>query len=665
MKRALSWMVVGAIVIAWASMTLLVAFGEQPAKPVLVEFTADWCKPCAAMAPIVAKLEARGHTVRRFNCTGAAAYSWATNHYGLAGLPTFIVYVEGREVARHVGACSEAELVKMFLAKPRPVTHTVNALAGYRTRNFVVAAPTADVARQVGDRAERARREMAQAWLGAEMPKWAKPCPVTVKLTDSTGGGQTSFVFDAGEVFGWSMDVQGTLPAVLESVIPHEVTHAVLATHFRRQLPRWADEGAATSTEPADYRTAHSAHLVDMLRTGQALPFNQLFALTEYPADVATFYAQGYSVAEFLIQHNGRPGFVAFLEDQARDGTPAALAANYDYRNLADLQTAWLEWVKAGSPIASKPATQLAAFGQKPCPCYRWWPGKRLWQVRPGWIFPKARRTQPGGPTWPTAPPIDPKLGPSLEAQGGTFDQTAAPASTPPDHAPPGATPLPAQPPDGLTTAPPAVVSPPAATPAPPALDVTTPTPPAVKAVEHAAEAVGTKLGTDALMAIGLGAGPAGVIAAGATWLIMRRGKKKLNERISQLESRGGDQSAAGQVGNTVLDEIRQLRAKHAQLQSDNADLSTRISQLASAAPAVVERADLKLQTVPTTDHEYNRLLEAMRREVAYNPQAAPVINRVQSLFEQLGSGVVGTQDKLRLAPGSRLGWNDPQPAKG
>ena len=131
--------------------------------------------------------------------------------------------------------------------------------ASYRTDNFVVEAPTADMAEQIGRAAEKYRRELAIDWLGKEMPNWAQPCPITAQVADHLGaGGATSFVFEHGEVFGWRMTIQGSLVRILDSVLPHEVTHTVFATHFRQPLPRWADEGACTTVEHSQ-RTSKSS----------------------------------------------------------------------------------------------------------------------------------------------------------------------------------------------------------------------------------------------------------------------------------------------------------------------------------------------------------------------------------------------------------------------
>ncbi|MCA9235164.1 MAG: hypothetical protein KDA44_06820, partial [Planctomycetales bacterium] len=112
---------------------------------------------------------------------------------------------------------------------------------GYRTANFhVVSAPTPQLAKEIGDAAERYRRDLAVEWLGRELPNWPEPCPISARVSPRLGaGGETSFVFDGGRVFGWQMQVQGSCERVLDSVIPHEVTHTIFASHFRRPLPRW------------------------------------------------------------------------------------------------------------------------------------------------------------------------------------------------------------------------------------------------------------------------------------------------------------------------------------------------------------------------------------------------------------------------------------------
>lgn len=224
--------------------------------------------------------------------------------------------------------------------------------ASHRTPNFIVEAATPGLAREVGETAESLRDELAVLWLGKKLPKWSRPCPVSVKVAPTLGaGGATSFVFNQGEVYDWRMNIQGSRERVLDSVLPHEVTHTIFASHFRRPLPRWADEGACTTVEHESEREKQKQMLVRYLRTNRGISFSQMFAMRDYPPDVLPLYAQGYSLARFLIEQKGRREFLEFLADGMRDDQwDRALAKHYGVDGLGDLQETWLAWVRQGSP---------------------------------------------------------------------------------------------------------------------------------------------------------------------------------------------------------------------------------------------------------------------------------------------------------------------------
>jgi hypothetical protein len=243
--------------------------------------------------------------------------------------------------------------------------------AGYRTPNFVVEASSEGLAHRVGLAAEKYRRELAMLWLNKELPDWSEPCPIKVQAAPHLfAGGETSFVFDRGEVFGWRMRVQGTEERILDSVLPHEVTHTILATHFRRPLPRWADEGACTTVEHTSERNKQQNMLINFLRTNKGIAFSQMFAMKEYPTEMLPLYAQGYSLARYLIEQGGRQKFLNYVgEGLKRENWSVATKTYYGYRNLAHLQDSWLEWVKQGSPPLDKVSSQgnqLAAVDNKP-----------------------------------------------------------------------------------------------------------------------------------------------------------------------------------------------------------------------------------------------------------------------------------------------------------
>jgi len=237
--------------------------------------------------------------------------------------------------------------------------------AGHRTANFIVDAPTEQLARRIGDAAEQYRHDLSVEWLGAPLPRWSRPCPIKAQVAPHLGaGGATSFVFDAGEVFGWTMTIQGSEERILDSVLPHEVTHTIFASHFRRPLPRWADEGACTTVEHPVERARQHRLLLEFLTTGRGIAFPEMFAMREYPADVLPLYSQGYSLARYLIERGGRHKYVTFVgEGLATDDWSGALTRHYGVGNLAQMQTVWLDWVRQGCPA---PPAALAAAPVRP-----------------------------------------------------------------------------------------------------------------------------------------------------------------------------------------------------------------------------------------------------------------------------------------------------------
>jgi hypothetical protein len=270
-------------------------------------------------------------------------------------------------------------LVRTALVRTGLVALALSSLgASYRTQNFVINAPTQQAAEQIGKHAEKYRHDLAVLWLGKPLPNWQQPCPITAQVGETMGaGGATSFVFDQGQVFGWTMNIQGSLERILDSVLPHEVTHTVFADHFRRPLPRWADEGACTTVEHVSERTKQQQMLISFLRTGRGIPFQSMFAMKEYPRDVLPLYAQGHSLASYLIQQGGRHKYLNFVgAGMSTEQWGKALQQFYGVNSLAALQDKWLAWVKDGSPAIQQPTpdqktpdnTLLASTGRRPRP---------------------------------------------------------------------------------------------------------------------------------------------------------------------------------------------------------------------------------------------------------------------------------------------------------
>ncbi len=223
------------------------------------------------------------------------------------------------------------------------------AAADLRTTNFLVMAPTPELAQAVGDAAEGFRRDLAVYWLGDELPPWPNPCPIRV-VAGANLAAQGVTTYNRSPVRDFQMEVVGSPQRILDSVLPHEVTHTILATYFGRPLPRWADEGICTTVEHHSERAKHEAKLREFLRSRRGIAMNKLFLMTEYPSDVLPMYAQGYSVCQFLIAQRGPRALVAFLGDyMQKPSWTHHVRSHYGYESLAELQEAWLAWVADGS----------------------------------------------------------------------------------------------------------------------------------------------------------------------------------------------------------------------------------------------------------------------------------------------------------------------------
>jgi hypothetical protein len=243
--------------------------------------------------------------------------------------------------------------------------------ASFRTQNFLVEAPTYPIAQQVGQYAEQYRREKALQWLGQEMPPWPEPCPLRVTVGMNGSGGATSFAFDRGRILSMDMHIEGTLERLLNSVLPHEVTHTVFAHYFRCPVPRWADEGGSVLSEDDVERARHDQLVRQILNTpGRAIPLRRLFSMTRYPADVMVLYAEGFSVASFLVGQSSRTQFLAFVGQGMRGDWDGACRTHYGYRSVEDLEQAWLAHLRAtkGQPpqlaSAAGPGPGAAAYHQ-------------------------------------------------------------------------------------------------------------------------------------------------------------------------------------------------------------------------------------------------------------------------------------------------------------
>lgn len=218
--------------------------------------------------------------------------------------------------------------------------------AQHRTTNFLINAPTPQIAQQMGQYAEHYRREKAMQWLGYEMPAWRQPCPLHVTVNMEGPSGATSFHFGQGTILSMKMEIQGPLDRLLASVLPHEITHTVFAHHFRQPVPRWADEGGSVLSEDDIECKRHDKLTRQILTKGQQIPLRRLFGLKEYPREVMCLYAQGFSMCDYLVKRSDRKTFLAFVGHGMQHGWDQAVQSFYGMRSVEELEAAWLQHLR-------------------------------------------------------------------------------------------------------------------------------------------------------------------------------------------------------------------------------------------------------------------------------------------------------------------------------
>jgi hypothetical protein len=222
--------------------------------------------------------------------------------------------------------------------------------ASFRTQNFIVNAPTPQVAQQFGQMAEQYRKQKAIEWLGQEMPAWPRPCPLEVVPKLGGAGGATQFNYDfRGGYDIMKMEISGEMERMLHSVLPHEITHTIFAHYFRYPVPRWADEGGSVLSEDDRERGMHDRMCRDLLNQGHAIPLRRLFQVKEYQevSNVMIIYAQGFSISNYLVTRGGRQAFLGFVAAGMRGNWDQAVQTYFHMQSVEALEEAWLAHLRA------------------------------------------------------------------------------------------------------------------------------------------------------------------------------------------------------------------------------------------------------------------------------------------------------------------------------
>lgn len=202
--------------------------------------------------------------------------------------------------------------------------------------------------------AELARSAQLRKWFGEDDENWEPKCrmflyPDGEAYGEATGapinpgGGHTDIRADGGRVLSRCIHMHGARDFLVKGVVPHEVTHAVLAGRLSsRRVPRWADEGMAILAETQAHIDMHLRHLPRWRADDALYSTRMLVEMRDYPEPHAlgVFYAQSVSLVDFLTRQKGAERFAAFVRDGERDGYADSLRKHYGW-SLGELDRQW------------------------------------------------------------------------------------------------------------------------------------------------------------------------------------------------------------------------------------------------------------------------------------------------------------------------------------
>ena len=81
-------------------------------KPVLVDFWAEWCGPCKALAPVLDEIATEMNEKATVVKVNVDESSELAQKYGIRGIPTLIFFKDGEVKGTLVGNQPKAEILK-------------------------------------------------------------------------------------------------------------------------------------------------------------------------------------------------------------------------------------------------------------------------------------------------------------------------------------------------------------------------------------------------------------------------------------------------------------------------------------------------------------------------------------------------------------------------
>lgn len=232
------------------------------------------------------------------------------------------------------------------------------------TANFRVFHNDAVMGRAVARKAETLRQAQRQQWTGEKTAKnWQTPCDVYLydsqkRLILMTGGHSKAGSavirpsrLSPGRILRRKVNLAVDDPDLMRSTLPHEITHLILGDLLGGDVPRWANEGAATLAENASKQRYYLRVVRRFMRRNRVYGEADLMAMKAYPEGryQHLFYAQSSAMVRYFLSRAPRIEFVKFLQRASKHGYPWALLRTYGLTDFDELSTGWKARIIRGS----------------------------------------------------------------------------------------------------------------------------------------------------------------------------------------------------------------------------------------------------------------------------------------------------------------------------